>query len=65
VDARLALRMLTPIGGRGWQELSTQIHYGRYGLPDMDVHISRFEGRNMRSCPRGRRRHLRHAFNGV
>jgi hypothetical protein len=38
----------TDRGVGGWQELITPIHHGRYGLPDMDVHMSRFEGRNMR-----------------
>jgi hypothetical protein len=37
----------TDRGVGGWQELITPIHYGRYGLPDTDVHMSRFEGRNM------------------
>jgi len=54
----------TDTGVGGWQELITLIHYGSYGLPDMDVHMSRFEGRNMRLAP-GVVEDLCHAFNGV
>jgi len=65
VDARLALGTPTPVRGRGMAGvLSTPIHYGRYGLHDMDVHLSRFEGRNMGLCPRVVE-DLRHAFNGL
>jgi hypothetical protein len=33
--------------GEGYQELRPPVHDERYGLPDMDVHMGRFEGRNM------------------
>jgi hypothetical protein len=38
--------------GEGYQELRPPVHDGRYGLPDMDVDMSRFEGRNTRLSPR-------------
>ena len=28
------------------RSLGPRVHYQKYGLPDMDVYISRFEGRN-------------------
>ena len=39
-------------GGGGSQELRAPVHDGRYGLPDTDVDMSRFEGRNTRLSPR-------------
>ena len=39
------LRML--MRGQGRQEFTGAVHYGRYGLPEMGVYISRLEGRNM------------------
>jgi hypothetical protein len=41
--------------GRGYQELRPRVCYEKYGLPDTDVDMSRFEGRNMRLSPWGRR----------
>jgi hypothetical protein len=38
--------------GEGYQELRPPVHDERYGLPDMDVHMGRFEGRNMGLGPR-------------
>src|SRR5918997_6557 len=37
--------------GEGYQELRPPAHYQRYGLPDMGVYISRFEGRYICSGP--------------
>jgi hypothetical protein len=39
-------------GAGGGQELRSPVHDGRYGLPDTDVDMSRFEGRNTRLSPR-------------
>ena len=39
-------------GAGGGQELRSLVHDGRYGLPDTDVDMSRFEGRNTRLSPR-------------
>lgn len=44
----VALRQDTDTGpGRGRQEFTGALLYGRYGLPDMDVYISRSKGRNI------------------
>jgi hypothetical protein len=51
-------------GAGGGQELRSPVHDGRYGLPDTDVDMSRFEGRNMVLAP-GVVEDLRHAFNVV
>ena len=45
----------TPIRGRGSQELRSAVDYERYGLPDIGVYTSRFEGRNTGLGPSGRR----------
>jgi hypothetical protein len=42
-------------GGRGSQEFRPRVHYQRYGLPDFGVCTRRFEGRNTRLAPSGRR----------
>jgi hypothetical protein len=42
-------------GGRGSQVLTGVVDYERYGLPDMGVYISRFEGPYIWSGPQGLR----------
>ena len=39
-------------GAGGGQELRPRVCYERYGLPDTDVDMSRFEGRNTRLSAR-------------
>jgi hypothetical protein len=50
--------MMTPIRGRGSQEFRPRVCYKRYGLPNMDVYISRVEGRHTWSGPQGNRDHV-------
>jgi hypothetical protein len=54
-NPRVRLRAFEKNSTGSRQELRPPVHDERYGVPDMDVYISRLEGRKMRSSSRGRR----------